>query len=77
MISMGFVEQPKSASTRYETSNQTRTAAVLPRVIGGPGAAFNFQRRSACVSALFDFDKIVGPVQPYNILINRVYGDHH
>jgi len=40
MISMGFVEQPGSASTRYETSDQTRGVAALPSVIGGPGLDF-------------------------------------
>jgi hypothetical protein len=29
MISMAFVEQPESVSTRYETSNQTRGVAAF------------------------------------------------
>src|SRR6202035_1149220 len=48
MISMGFVEQPGSASTRYETSNQTRGVAALPSVIGGPGVDFTAPIIACC-----------------------------
>jgi hypothetical protein len=38
MISMGFVEQPGSASTRHhQTVNRTRATAALPSVIGRQG----------------------------------------
>ena len=40
MMSMAFVEQPESASTRHHhTVNHVR-AAALPSVIGGPGSDF-------------------------------------
>jgi hypothetical protein len=38
MISMAFVEQPESVSTRHhQTVNRTRAAAALLSVIGGRG----------------------------------------
>ena len=39
MISITFVEQPESASTRHHhTVHHARAAAALPSVIGGPGS---------------------------------------
>ena len=41
MISMAFVEQPESVSTRHHhTVNRMQAAAALPSVIGGPGSDF-------------------------------------
>jgi hypothetical protein len=38
MISMAFVEQPESVSTRHhQTVNRARATAALPSVIGGQG----------------------------------------
>jgi hypothetical protein len=44
MISITFVEQPESASTRHHhTVNHARAAAALPSVIGEPGSRFTVQ----------------------------------
>jgi hypothetical protein len=41
MMSMAFVEQPESASTKHHhTVNHARAVAALPSVIGGPGWDF-------------------------------------
>ena len=48
MISMAFVEQPESVSTRHHhTVNRTRAAAALPSVIGGLGSDFMNRPRRA------------------------------
>jgi hypothetical protein len=53
MMSMAFVEQPESVSTRHhQTVNRTRATAALPSVIGGLGSdfiRFRIERRM-CVS---------------------------
>jgi hypothetical protein len=41
MMSMAFVEQPESASTKHHhTVNHARAAAALPGAIGEPGSDF-------------------------------------
>jgi hypothetical protein len=41
MMSVAFVEQPESVSTRHhQTVNRTRATAALPSVIGGPNSDF-------------------------------------
>jgi hypothetical protein len=51
MISITFVEQPESASTRHHhTVNQARAAAALPSVIGGPGTNFMTDQLSSLLA---------------------------
>jgi hypothetical protein len=40
MISMAFVEQPESVSTRHHQTVNHARAAATPSVIGGPGSGF-------------------------------------
>ena len=49
MISITFVEQPESASTRHHhTVNHARAAAAFPSVIGWPGLDFTAPIIACC-----------------------------